>query len=143
MNHCGLSFTTPGGPLLKKTGGPSAHVKKLFQRVAPSNSASSASIAYRHGLTDALTFMSRVDTNYVGSRTDETYAVNTLPSYQLTNLRGGVEADHWSAYLFLNNIADKRAYLNDATQDAINIPAFNRIAVSQPRTMGIDLNYKF
>lgn len=104
---------------------------------------SSASITYRHGLTDSLSFMSRLDTSYVGSRRDETYSVNTLPSYELTNLRGGVEADHWSAYLFLNNLTDKRAYLNNATQDAINLPTFNRVAVSQPRTVGVDLNYRF
>jgi iron complex outermembrane recepter protein len=104
---------------------------------------SSASISYRHGLTDSLSFMSRLDTNYVGSRTDETYAVNTLPSYELTNMRGGIESDHWSTYLFLNNVADKRAFLSDATQDAENLATFNRIAVSQPRTVGIDLNYRF
>jgi iron complex outermembrane receptor protein len=104
---------------------------------------SSASISYRHGLTDSLSFMSRLDTNYVGSRTDETYAINTLPSYDLTNIRSGIESDHWSAYLFLNNVADRRAYLSDVTQDAINLPTFNRIAVSQPRTVGIDLNYRF
>ena len=87
--------------------------------------------------------MSRLDTNYVGSRTDETYSINTLPSYELTNVRGGVEADHWSAYVFMNNLTDKRAYLNDATTDAINLATFNRIAVSQPRTVGVDLNYRF
>jgi iron complex outermembrane recepter protein len=104
---------------------------------------SAASVSYRHGLTDTLAFMSRLDTNYVGSRTDETYSVNTLPSYELTNVRGGVEADHWSAYVFLNNLTDKRAYLNNATADAINLPTFNRVAVSQPRTVGVDLNYRF
>ena len=43
----------------------------------------------------------------------------------------------------MNNVADKRALLNNITQDAENLPTFNRIAVSQPRTAGIDLNYKF
>ena len=104
---------------------------------------SSASVSYRHGMTDTLAFMSRLDTNYVGSRTDETYSVNTLPSYELTNVRGGVEADHWSAYVFLNNLTDKRAFLNNATADAINLPTYNRVAVSQPRTVGVDLNYRF
>jgi iron complex outermembrane recepter protein len=104
---------------------------------------SSASVAYRHKLTDRLTFTARADNTYVGSRTDETYAINTLPSYDLTNLRTGVEGDRWSAVLFANNIADKRALLNDITQDAVNLPTYNRIAVSQPRTVGIDLNYRF
>jgi outer membrane receptor protein involved in Fe transport len=104
---------------------------------------SSASIAYRHSLTERLAFTARADNTYVGSRTDETFATNTLPSYDLTNVRSGIEADRWSAVLFVNNIADKRALLNDVTQDAVNLPDYNRVAVSQPRTVGIDLNYRF
>ena len=54
-----------------------------------------------------------------------------------------VSAARWSAVLFVNNLADKRALLSDSTADAINLPTFNRIAVSQPRTVGIDFNYHF
>lgn len=104
---------------------------------------SSASIAYRHNLSDALTITARADSTYVGSRTDETFSVNTLPSYDLTNVRTGLEGERWSAVLFMNNIADKRALLSDITQDAINLPTFNRVAVSQPRTVGVDLSYRF
>jgi iron complex outermembrane receptor protein len=103
----------------------------------------SASIAYRHNLTDQLTFTARADNTYVGSRTDETYSINTLPSYDLTNARAGVEGGNWSAVLFVNNLADKRALLNNVTQDAVNLATYNRVAVSQPRTVGIDLNYRF
>jgi iron complex outermembrane recepter protein len=103
----------------------------------------SASLAYRHSLTDALAVTARTDSTYVGSRTDETYSINTLPSYQLTNVRAGFEGTRWSATLFLNNVADKRALLNNITQDAVNLPTYNRVAVSQPRTAGIDLNYRF
>jgi len=78
-----------------------------------------------------------------GSRTDETYSINQLPSYDLTNIRGGVDGGRWSAVLFVNNIADKRVLLNNITQDAVNLATYNRVAVSQPRTTGIDLNYRF
>jgi iron complex outermembrane receptor protein len=103
----------------------------------------SASVAYRHSLTDQLSLTARADNTYTGSRNDETFTTNTLPSYDLTNARAGIEADHWSAVLFVNNLADKRALLNNVTQDAVNLPTFNRVAVSQPRTVGIDLNYRF
>ncbi len=103
----------------------------------------SASISYRHNLTSQLAFTARADNTYVGSRTDETFTTNTLPSYDLTNARAGVEGDHWSAVIFINNIADKRALLNNVTQDAVNLPTYNRVAVTQPRTAGIDLNYRF
>ena len=79
----------------------------------------------------------------MGSRTDATFSINTLPSYDLTNFRTGVEAAHWSAVLFVNNISDTRALLSNITQDAINLASYNRIAVSQPRTVGIDFNYHF
>jgi outer membrane receptor protein involved in Fe transport len=104
---------------------------------------SSASIAYRHSLTDRVAITARADNTFTGSRTDETYSINTLPSYDLTNFRTGLEGDRWTAVLFVNNLTDKRALLNNVTQDAVNLPTYNRIAVSQPRTVGIDLNYHF
>jgi outer membrane receptor protein involved in Fe transport len=103
----------------------------------------SAQAAYHHDLTDNLALIARAESTYVGSRTDETYFTNTLPSYDLTNVRGGLQGERWSAVLFVNNVADKRALLNNITQDAENLADFNRVAVSQPRTAGIDLNYKF
>jgi iron complex outermembrane receptor protein len=104
---------------------------------------SSASLIYRHSLTDQLALTARADNTYVGSRTDETYSVNELPSYDLTNVRAGLDGGRWSAVLFVNNVADKRAILNDITQAAVNLATYNRVAVSQPRTAGIDLNYRF
>jgi iron complex outermembrane receptor protein len=104
---------------------------------------STVSAAWRHSLTDRLALTARLDSTYTGSRTDETYSINQLPSYDLTNIRAGVDAGHWNAVLFVNNVADKRALISNITQAAENIPTFNRVAVSQPRTAGIDLNYRF
>ena len=100
-------------------------------------------LSYRHQLTDELAVTARAESTYTGSRTDATFYVNTLPSYDLTNIRAGVDAGRWSAVLFVNNVADKRVLLNNVTQDASNVADWNRIAVSQPRTAGIDLNVRF
>ncbi len=100
-------------------------------------------LTYHHELSDDLALTARAESTYTGSRTDATYYVNTLPSYQLTNLRAGVESGRWSAVLFVDNLADKRALLNNVTQDASNVADWNRIAVNQPRTAGIDLNVRF
>jgi iron complex outermembrane recepter protein len=100
-------------------------------------------LSYRHQLTDELAMTARAESTYTGSRTDATFYVNTLPSYQLTNIRAGVDGGRWSAVLFVDNVADKRALLNNVTQDATNVADWNRIAVSQPRTAGIDLNVRF
>jgi outer membrane receptor protein involved in Fe transport len=104
---------------------------------------STVSAAYRHSLTDQVALTARADNTYTGSRTDETYSINQLPSYDLTNIRAGLDGGRWSAVLFVNNVADKRALLSNITQDAVNLPTYNRVAVSQPRTLGIDLNYRF
>ena len=100
-------------------------------------------LTYRHNLTDKLALTAHGESTYVGSRTDATYSINTLPSYELTNVRAGIDGGRWSAVLFVNNVTDKRALLNNITQDAINMADYNRIAVNQPRTTGIDLNFKF
>jgi iron complex outermembrane recepter protein len=104
---------------------------------------STASIAYRHSFSEQLALMARADNTYVGSRTDETYSINQLPSYDLTNIRAGLDGGRWSAILFMNNVADKRALLSNITQAAVNLSTYNRVAVSQPRTVGVDLNYRF
>ena len=104
---------------------------------------SSVSAAYRHSLSDKLALTARLDNTFTGIRTDETYSINELPSYDLTNVRGGLDGGRWSAVLFVNNLGDKRAVLNDITQAAVNLATYNRVAVSQPRTAGVDLNYRF
>jgi iron complex outermembrane recepter protein len=100
-------------------------------------------LSYRHQLSDDLALTARAESTYTGSRTDATYYVNTLPSYDLSNIRTGVDAGRWSAVLYVNNVADKRVLLNNVTQDATNVADWNRIAVSQPRTAGIDVNFRF
>ena len=103
----------------------------------------SASLAYRHPINDSLGFMARVDNNYIGSRIDTTAQANYLGSYDLTNLRMGVEADHWSAALFVNNVTNRVALLTNSPAINVNIPTFNRTAMEQPLTVGIDLTYHF
>jgi iron complex outermembrane recepter protein len=102
-----------------------------------------SSLAYRHGISDSLTLIGRVDNNYVGSRIDTTAQANYLPPYDLTNIRLGVEGGNWSSTLFVNNVTNKLAFLTNAIAINVNSPTFNRTAVQQPRTFGIDLSYHF
>jgi iron complex outermembrane receptor protein len=103
----------------------------------------STSLAYRHELTGDLSLVTRLENDYVGARTDVTYTVNNLPSYDLTNFRAGVQAGHWSAVAFVRNLTNERAYLSNAFQINLNIPTFNRVVISQPLTVGVDLNFHF
>jgi iron complex outermembrane recepter protein len=104
---------------------------------------SSQSLSYRHPLPDDFTFISRLDNNYVGSRIDVTYGVNQLPAYDITNARVGVEWHHWAASLFVNNLANKQAIIDNVMQFNINVPTYNREAINQPLTAGIDVVYRW
>jgi outer membrane receptor protein involved in Fe transport len=104
---------------------------------------SSVSLAYRHSMSNRLAFTALAENDYVGTRMDVTYGTNYLPSYDLTNLRAGVEGDQWKAVLFAKNLFNQRALLSDTPQLSVYIPTFNRIAVNQPLTIGIDLSYHF
>jgi hypothetical protein len=103
----------------------------------------SSSISYRHSVTDQLTLATRIENDFVGARTDATYSINRLPSYDLTNLRAGIEADGWSAMLFARNLFNQRAVLSNVLQINVDVPTYNRQAVTQPLTVGLDLRYRF
>jgi iron complex outermembrane recepter protein len=103
----------------------------------------SAALTYRHPITDSLSFVGRIDNDYIGSRIDTTSQANYLPPYDLTNVRAGIEGEHWKAALFATNVTNRLALLTNVPAINVNIPTFNRTAVEQPLTIGIDLNYRF
>ena len=102
----------------------------------------SASLSYKHGITDTLSLIGRVDTNYVGSRIDTTAQANYLPSYSLTNVRAGIDGGKWTAVLFADNVANRVALLTNSPAINVAVPTFNRTAMAQPLTIGIDLTYR-
>jgi outer membrane receptor protein involved in Fe transport len=104
---------------------------------------SSVSLAYRRGISNELAFTARIEGDYVGPRTDATYAINHLPPYTLASLRTGIEGDRWSAVLFAKNLFNERARLDDVNRISPNVPTYDRVVVSQPLTLGIDLSYHF
>jgi iron complex outermembrane recepter protein len=106
---------------------------------------SNTSATYRYPLptSQPMSLLFRLNNSYVDSIQDITYARNTLPSYDLVNSRIGLEADHWSAMFFVDNLTNKVALLSDTGALSANVSIFNRVATNQPRTYGVDLNYKF
>jgi hypothetical protein len=78
----------------------------------------------------------------VGSRIDTTSQANYLGAYDLTNLRAGVEGSNWTAVLFVNNVTNRLALLTNSPAINVAIPTFNRTAMEQPLTFGIDLSYR-
>jgi len=109
------------------------------------------SLNYHVSLSDKYEFNSRIENTYTGSRVDlgtafgnYNYSQAPLPSYDLTNLRAAINSeDGWSAALFVNNLTNKQAYLENVAQLTLPNASYNRVATNQPRTIGVDLSYHF
>jgi iron complex outermembrane recepter protein len=64
--------------------------------------------------------------------------VQTQDSYTIGNLRLGLEADHWSGSIYADNVWDERAnlFLNNRWKT-------QRESINRPRTVGVQVRYKF
>jgi outer membrane receptor protein involved in Fe transport len=103
-----------------------------------------ASLNYAQRAFGDFDFTARLSNSLVGPMTDIQYTYATLPSYNLLALRFGLVSKQLSAYLFGENLTDKRAALGiNTTAFAWTTPSVVRVVTNQPRTIGIDLNYKF
>ena len=109
-------------------------------------------LTYTKDLSSEYTFVARLDNAFVGSRYSLAfpfgYSLNgtyiQLPSYDLTNVRAGVQSKNgWGAALFVNNVLNKHAQLESLFQEDLPSASFNRVVTNQPLTGGIDLTYRF
>jgi len=82
----------------------------------------------------------RGDYHYVGNSYTEFDSTTRLemPSYQITNLRIGMNGEHWTATLFAHNVFDERGIL--IVED--NILRQSETA-TPPRTIGISTTWSF
>jgi iron complex outermembrane receptor protein len=103
-----------------------------------------ATAQYVYPLSSTLNLVLHGDASFVGNSYSRLEAgVNEAlglgnskqPAYAIGNLRAGIEAERWSATLFINNVWDEFAALGDD-----NFGGFHR---NQPRTLGINLKYDF
>ena len=102
------------------------------------------SLTYTKPINDNVKFTARLNNSYVGQATDIDFTYGTLPSYDLVGLRFGMLSEKLSGFLFVDNLTDKRAQLGiNTTGFAYTIPSLIRVATNQPRTIGVDMKYKF
>jgi outer membrane receptor protein involved in Fe transport len=89
----------------------------------------------------------RLDYSFVGSSWNSLAGIESVvsgnppelqKSYELVNLRLGIEGEKWSGALFCNNLTDERAeqFINNRWKA-------QRISTNRPRTIGITVNFKF
>jgi iron complex outermembrane recepter protein len=102
------------------------------------------SLTYMTPVSPSYKFMARVNNSYVGESTDIEYTYATLPAYDLIGLRFGLVGDKLSGYLFSDNVTNKQAELGiNTTGFSWTIPSLERVVTNQPRTIGVDVQYKF
>jgi iron complex outermembrane recepter protein len=105
-------------------------------------------IEYRSGARwfDAQPF-GRFDYAYVGDSVNSLEgiesvvsgnAVNVQDAYQTGDLRFGLEAESWSASIFVDNVWDERAELFFSNRWAVQ-----RLSINRPRTFGVQLRFEF
>jgi hypothetical protein len=105
----------------------------------------SLSVVYTTNVMGDYQFSARAAGQFVGSSYDVAYYLGyKLPSYALANARAGLTHGNWSADLFIDNLTNKVALISaNNTSFQFNIPQVVRYSTNQPRTIGVQLNYKF
>ena len=105
----------------------------------------SVSLAYATTLFSDYQFSARIADSFVGPSYDVAYYfAYKLPSYDLVNARFGLARINWSTDLFVDNQTNKVALMTaNYTSFQFNIPQVVRYSTNQPRTVGVQLNYKF
>jgi hypothetical protein len=103
-----------------------------------------SALNYSIPISDHYKLTARLSETTTGPFYDINYYVQQLPSYTLASARVGLVGGPWAAYLFANNLTDKIAILTiDTRSYSTPTPAFNQPSVTTPRTVGLELNYKF
>jgi iron complex outermembrane recepter protein len=104
------------------------------------------SIEYNTALSDAWAFSARADAEYIGSEFDPNAApfpLNERGGYTLVNMRFGVKDRSFAAYVFADNLLNKVALVGFDHSEAQNTAEYARVIPTVPRTVGIDLQYRY
>ncbi len=104
----------------------------------------STTLSYTRPLSNAYKLKAIVTNSIVGPQEDIAYTFQQLPSYDITNVRLALEASSWTGTFFISNLANKIAALGiNNTNTDFNIPDLTRVSTNQPRTYGVELQYRF
>jgi outer membrane receptor protein involved in Fe transport len=103
----------------------------------------STAINYKRPIFSNVSLVARFSEDYVGPSYDEAFAFDHLPGYDIMRIRAGVAGDTWTTEIFVDNLGNKHAQIADTNSYIVNLPDLNRVATNQPRTIGIDMRYRF
>lgn len=104
----------------------------------------STSLTYTRPVVGDYSAVFRLSNSLVGPVEDTSFTYTNLPSYDLVSGRIGMKSDRLSGYLFVDNLTNRVAALStNTTTFSWIVPSITRVSTNQPRTLGIDLNYRF
>jgi iron complex outermembrane recepter protein len=103
-----------------------------------------AGLNYLAPISDRLNGMFHLASSLVGPNQDQAAVRQTLPSYNLIDARAGIASGPWSTAIFGTNLTNKVALQTiNNTVFAWQTYAITRVSTNQPRTIGVDFQYKF
>jgi len=105
----------------------------------------SLSLTYSTDVLSDYHLAASVSDSFTGTSHDVAYYFDYhLPSYNLANARVNLAHDSWTASVFVDNLTNKVALMTaNNTSFQFNIPQVVRYSTNQPRTVGMQVNYKF
>ncbi len=103
----------------------------------------STTLEYTKALQKRRNLVLFVTNSYVSSIQNLTYGLNTIPGRDLTSGRVGLETPSWTVHLFVDNMLNRHETLADINLLSFTGPTYNRVATSQPRTVGLDFSFDF
>ena len=108
---------------------------------------------YHLPVSAGLTGFAHADYRYVGSSwsTNNSNTNPTTgrvvplirPAYRVADLRGGVRYGNGEYALFIKNLTNEIANLSDTNAISLQAVGQSRVAVNQPRTIGIEFRYRY
>ncbi len=101
-------------------------------------------LEYRMPVADGLNASLRVSATTTGPLYDLNYYVEHLPPFTIGDIRLGLAANRWDAYLFVHNFTNRIAELTVSTLEYFGpTPSTEYPSVTTPRTTGMQFNYRF
>ncbi len=102
------------------------------------------SIEYTTAINDRMNGFFYISDSDTGSTRDQAAYPQILPGHNFVDARAGITSGQWAAYLVGTNLTNKVAALTiDNTVFAWQTYAITRVSTNQPRTIGLDVQYKF
>ncbi len=106
--------------------------------------AGSVALNYAYPIYDNYKLTARLSADTTGPFYDINYYIQPVPGYTLADARIGLVGGPWGVYLFGQNLTNKIAILTTNTHSwSTPEPSINTPAVTTPRTIGVEVNYKF